>query len=59
MDKLNNFKQNPVKKLQYITKVRIVNRKPKLNDWIGFSPKTKLRNGVHDFVNWYKTYYLK
>ena len=37
MDKLNNFKQNPVKKLQYITKVRIVNRKPKLNDWIGLA----------------------
>ena len=31
----------------------------KLNDWIGFSPKTKLRDGVRNFVNWYKNYYLK
>ena len=37
MNKLNNFKQNPVKKLQYVTKVRIVNRKPKLNEWIGLA----------------------
>ena len=30
----------------------------KLDNWIGFSPKTPLRVGVKKFVNWYKKYYF-
>ena len=29
----------------------------KLNDWIGFTPKTTLREGIKKFVKWYKKYY--
>ena len=30
----------------------------KLDNWIGFSPKTPLREGIKKFVNWYKEYYF-
>ena len=30
----------------------------KLDNWIGFSPKTPLRVGIKKFVNWYKKYYF-
>ena len=28
-----------------------------LYDWIGFTPKTSLKEGIKKFVNWYKDYY--
>ncbi len=28
-----------------------------LQDWIGFSPQTKLESGVQKFVDWYRDYY--
>lgn len=28
-----------------------------LKDWIGFSPQTKLEQGINKFVEWYKDYY--
>ncbi len=30
----------------------------KLDNWIGFSPETPLREGIKKFVNWYKKYYF-
>ena len=30
-----------------------------LNSWIGFTPKTSLKEGIKKFVNWYKNYYSK
>ena len=29
----------------------------KLNDWVGFQPKTKIEEGLTQFVNWYRSYY--
>ena len=29
----------------------------KLKDWVGFSPRTSLREGLKRFVEWYKDYY--
>ncbi len=29
----------------------------KLKDWVGFSPRTSLREGLKRFVGWYKDYY--
>ena len=28
-----------------------------LNRWVGFKPKTDIRDGVAKFVDWYKSYY--
>ena len=30
-----------------------------LNDWVGFHPKTSVKDGVKNFVNWYKEFYKK
>ena len=29
----------------------------RLNEWIGFNPKTSIEDGVENFVNWYKEYF--
>ena len=29
----------------------------KLNDWVGFQPKTKIEDGLSQFVSWYRSYY--
>ena len=29
----------------------------RLNEWIGFNPKTSIEDGVKNFVNWYKEYF--
>ena len=31
----------------------------KLDDWIKFKPNTSIEVGIRNFVNWYKSYYLK
>ena len=28
-----------------------------LDDWIGFVPNTSVKDGIKNFVNWYKNYY--
>ena len=29
----------------------------KLKDWINYSPKTSVKEGVSNFVDWFKNYY--
>ena len=29
-----------------------------LNKWIGFCPKISIEEGLHEFANWFKSYYL-
>tara|TARA_Y100000589_G_C27199325_1_gene648726 strand:+ start:2261 stop:3289 length:1029 start_codon:yes stop_codon:yes gene_type:complete len=29
----------------------------KLNEWIGFTPNTPIKNGINKFVSWFKSYY--
>ncbi|EEE40842.1 NAD-dependent epimerase [Prochlorococcus marinus] len=29
----------------------------KLDSWIGFTPKTKIKEGIYEFVKWYKEFY--
>ena len=31
----------------------------KLNEWVEFNPKTSLKNGLHEFIKWYRSFYLK
>ena len=28
-----------------------------LNEWIGFKPNTSIKEGISQFINWYKDYY--
>lgn len=28
-----------------------------LQEWVGFKPNTSISTGIHNFVNWYKSYY--
>ena len=30
-----------------------------LLDWINFKPSTNIKEGVSEFVDWYKEYYIK
>ena len=29
----------------------------KLEEWIGYKPKTSIKDGVSKFIEWYKDYY--
>tara|TARA_B100000212_G_scaffold339336_1_gene317620 strand:- start:1846 stop:2877 length:1032 start_codon:yes stop_codon:yes gene_type:complete len=31
----------------------------KLEEWIGFKPKTKVKDGIYEFVSWYLNFYKK
>jgi len=30
----------------------------KIRMWIGYKPKVNFDNGIHNFANWYKEYFL-
>ena len=29
----------------------------KLEEWVGYKPKTSIKEGIKSFINWYKDYY--